>query len=106
MVLEFDDVTALKDEDYNDTAGNGQDNPAIADPEGTEVNQVYLSYQGLDKTDIRYGRQRILLDNERFVGGVGWSERTDLRLAQRYQHQYSESDRFSCPSLQCESHYR
>lgn len=73
-VLEFDDVTALKDEDYNDTAGNGQDNPAIADPEGTEVNQVYLSYKGLDKTDIRYGRQRILLDNERFVGGVGWRQ--------------------------------
>lgn len=73
-VLEFDDITALKDEDYNDGAGNGQDGPVIADPELTEVNQVYLSYKGLDKTDIRYGRQRILLDNERFVGGVGWRQ--------------------------------
>lgn len=73
-VLEFDDVTALKDEDYNDAAGNGETNPVIADPEGTEVNQVFLSWKGLDKTDVRYGRQRILLDNERFVGGVGWRQ--------------------------------
>ena len=73
-VLEFDDVTSLKDEDYNDGAGNGGASPVIADPVGTEVNQAYLSYKGLDKTDFRYGRQRILLDNERFVGGVGWRQ--------------------------------
>lgn len=73
-VLEFDDVTSLKDEDYNDGAGNGATNPVIADPEGTEVNQAYLSWKGLAKTDLRYGRQRILLDNERFVGGVGWRQ--------------------------------
>lgn len=73
-VLEFDDVTSLKDEDYADGAGNGQQGPVIADPEGTEINQAYLSFKGLDKTDLRYGRQRILLDNERFVGGVGWRQ--------------------------------
>ncbi len=73
-VLEFDDTTALKDEDYSDGAGNGEAGPVIADPEGTEINQVYVSYKGLDKTDIRYGRQRVLLDNERFVGGVGWRQ--------------------------------
>ena len=74
VLLEFDDTTALKDEDYSDGAGNGQAGPVIADPELTEINQVYLSYKGLDKTDFRYGRQRILLDNERFVGGVGWRQ--------------------------------
>ena len=73
MVLEFDDVTSLKDVDYND-GSNGEANPVIADPEGTEVNQAYLSFTGLDKTDMRWGRQRILLDNQRFVGGVGWRQ--------------------------------
>lgn len=73
-VLEFDDVTALRDVDYNDGAGSGGDNPAIVDPEGTEVNQAYLSFTGFEKTDVRWGRQRILLDNQRFVGGVGWRQ--------------------------------
>ena len=72
-VLEFDDVTSLKSVDYNDGT-NGITGPAIVDPEGTEVNQAYLSYKGLDSTDFKWGRQRILLDNQRFVGGVGWRQ--------------------------------
>ncbi|WP_339897068.1 alginate export family protein [uncultured Gilvimarinus sp.] len=75
LMLEMDDVTALTDVDYR-TAGNDASNPGtalIADPEGTEVNQSYLSYQGFGTT-FRYGRQRILLDNQRFVGGVGWRQ--------------------------------
>jgi hypothetical protein len=72
-VLEFDDVTSLKDVDYLDGT-NGKTGPAIVDPEGTEVNQAYLSFKGLDSTDFRWGRQRILLDNQRFVGGVGWRQ--------------------------------
>lgn len=73
VVGEFDDVTSLKDVDYNDGTNGGPD-AAIVDPEGTEVNQAYLSYKGLDSTDFRWGRQRILLDNQRFVGGVGWRQ--------------------------------
>jgi hypothetical protein len=72
-VLEFDDVTSLKSVNYNDGV-NGKSGPAIVDPEGTEVNQAYLSYKGLSDTDFKWGRQRILLDNQRFVGGVGWRQ--------------------------------
>lgn len=76
FMLEMDDVQALTDVDYR-TAGNDPDNPGtavIADPAGTEVNQAYLSYKGLGSSEFRYGRQRILLDNQRFVGGVGWRQ--------------------------------
>ncbi|MCG8535264.1 MAG: alginate export family protein [Pseudomonadales bacterium] len=72
-VLEFDDVTSLKSVDYDDGLAPGTGS-TIADPEGTEVNQAYLSYKGLDSTDFKWGRQRILLDNQRFVGGVGWRQ--------------------------------
>lgn len=72
-LLEFDDVTSLKDVDYFDGT-NGKDGPAIVDPEGTEVNQAYLAYTGLEHTEFKWGRQRILLDNQRFVGGVGWRQ--------------------------------
>lgn len=63
--LEMDDVTHIND---YEPEGAG-----IADPEGTEVNQYYLSYK-IAKTTAKYGRNRILLDNQRFVGGVGFRQ--------------------------------
>lgn len=75
LFAEFDDVHELDDVDYR-TAPNDPLNPGtavIADPEGTEVNQAFLSYSNTNN-EVRYGRQRILLDNQRFVGGVGWRQ--------------------------------
>lgn len=75
MKLEMDDVTELAKVDYrtaeNDTAYPGT--VIIPDPEGTEVNQAFVSYTG-GTTLVKLGRQRILLDNQRFVGGVGWRQ--------------------------------
>lgn len=49
------------------------DRTVIADPEITEVNQAWVSYSRWDST-VRGGRQRIVLDNHRFVGDVGWRQ--------------------------------
>lgn len=46
---------------------------AISDPEVTEINQAYLSYSGFNTT-AKWGRQRIKLDNDRFIGNVGWRQ--------------------------------
>lgn len=73
LLLEMDDTTAITDVDYNDGTGINTGTAVIADPEGTEINQSYLSYR-IGGTEARYGRQRILLDNQRFVGGVGWRQ--------------------------------
>lgn len=72
-LLEFDNNTALTEVDYSDGA-TGRGTAVIADPQYTEVNQAYLSFKGIGKTDIKLGRQRILLDNQRFVGGVGFRQ--------------------------------
>ena len=53
----------------------------IVDPEQTEVNRAYLRYRGISRLDIGLGRQRIVLDNQRFVGNVGW--RQDSRRSMR-----------------------
>lgn len=45
----------------------------VADPKGEELNQAWLSY-GMDGTVFKLGRQRIILDNARFVGNVGWRQ--------------------------------
>ncbi len=43
----------------------------IADPEAFRFHQAYLAYSGYD-SEGRFGSQEILLDNERFIGNVGW----------------------------------
>jgi len=75
-VFEFDDVTELGLDDYNSGQGttpNRGQYPVIADPVGTELNQAFIRYQAED-TQATMGRQRILMGNQRFVGGVGWRQ--------------------------------
>lgn len=73
-VLEFDNVTEVLSDDYNSTQ-NGQTKYAVvADPEYTSINQAYLNYAAPAETTVRLGRQLIILDNQRFVGGVGWRQ--------------------------------
>jgi hypothetical protein len=73
--VEMDDVTSLTSVDYK-TAPNdsSQDGPAIADPEGTEVNQAFLTYSNIPSTTVKWGRQRITLDDHRHVGHVAWRQ--------------------------------
>ena len=63
--------------DYNSGAGTSPDKtdfPLVADPKGSDLNQLYLDYQMNEESKFRFGRQRIILDNQRFVGGVGWRQ--------------------------------
>ncbi len=46
----------------------------VADPKGSDLNQLYLDYSVSEDWKLRIGRQRVLLDNQRFVGGVGWRQ--------------------------------
>ncbi|MCK5925914.1 MAG: alginate export family protein, partial [Methylococcales bacterium] len=46
----------------------------IADPQEHELNQLWVSYKGIPDTEIKIGRQRIKLDNDRFIGNVGWRQ--------------------------------
>lgn len=75
LSAEFEDITPLDGDDYNQAGLNpsAADRTVIADPETTEVNQAWLSYT-LDKTLVKLGRQRLVLDNQRFVGDVGWRQ--------------------------------
>ena len=48
----------------------GSKYPLVADPEKSDLNLLYADYLGVADLRIRAGRQAIMLDNERFVGGV------------------------------------
>lgn len=72
-LVEVDNVSRLGSDSYNDTR-NRQDNfSLVADPDGTEVNQALLRYDHALGNAV-VGRQRINLDNQRFIGGVGWRQ--------------------------------
>ncbi len=75
--IELEDVQALLGiNDYFDkgTISNGKTTyDTIADPAMTEVNESYLKYMK-DALEIKVGKQRIVFDNMRFVGHVGWRQ--------------------------------
>lgn len=73
-LVEWDNVTMLGDDNYNDTRNKQGSYPLVADPEGSGINQAYIKYTGFDKTAITAGRQRVNLDNQRFIGSVGWRQ--------------------------------
>ena len=78
--VELEDVRAADDEAYNAAGLNGVfDRPVIADPEVTELNQLWASYalptgEGELSLNAKVGRQGINLDDQRFVGTVGWRQ--------------------------------
>ena len=74
FLIEFDDVRSVGNDLYNSTRNGNTNRPVVADPEGTDVNQALIVYNGIENTAIRVGRQRITLDNYRFIGDVGWRQ--------------------------------
>jgi len=73
---EFLDIRPISRETYNAAGLNNQPERAvIADPRMTVMNQLYAQFQE-NTTDLilRIGRQRIIHQNARFVGNVGWRQ--------------------------------
>lgn len=60
--------------DYNDTLNGKTRYPTVADPESYEINRLQLTNTLLPQTTVTLGRQRINLDDQRFVGNVGWRQ--------------------------------
>ena len=60
--------------DYNSTRNSKTGYSTISDPYVNELDQLWLSYAGITDTLIKGGRQRIKLDDDRFIGNVGWRQ--------------------------------
>lgn len=55
------------------TFPNNTNRQVIADPQEAEFNQGWLKYKIFD-TEFKGGRQRIIVDDSRFIGNVGWRQ--------------------------------
>ncbi|MGB1648520.1 MAG: alginate export family protein [Cycloclasticus sp.] len=71
---ELESTVPLGDREYRDLRGHGAGYSVIADPDNNELNRGWISYSGFEDTLIKFGRQRIIFDNARFVGNVGWRQ--------------------------------
>jgi hypothetical protein len=59
---------------YNSTVNGKTAYPVVADAETYELNRLQLTNTSLADTTVTFGRQRINLDDQRFVGNVGWRQ--------------------------------
>ena len=75
LSLEAENIIAADGDQYNQAGLNpgGAGRAVVADPESTEINQGFVSFTNAENT-ATLGRQRLVLDNARFVGDVGWRQ--------------------------------
>ena len=59
--------------------------PIVADPEDIELNRLQLQYRGIRKAIVTVGRQRISIEDQRFVGSVGWRQNEQTFDAVRFE---------------------
>jgi hypothetical protein len=73
LLAEAELLWPLRD-DYNSTTNGRLTFPVVNDPESYEINRLQLVNTSIPGTTIIAGRQRVLLDDERFVSRVGWRQ--------------------------------
>jgi hypothetical protein len=73
-------------DDYNSTTNDQTQYPVVADPANfAAINRFALINKSLDRTILTFGRQRIIHDDQRFVGNVGWRQNEQTFDALRAQ---------------------
>jgi len=74
-MAELENITAADGDAYSQAGLNAgaAGRASVGDPETTELNQAFLSYQH-GETILSAGRQRLVLENARFVGDVSWRQ--------------------------------
>lgn len=73
-LIEFEDVRQLGGNDYNDGVPPAKPFATIADPDVTELNRLQLAWTPTETLTFTLGRQRINLDDQRFIGGAAWRQ--------------------------------
>lgn len=97
-LIEGQIVRHLGSEDFNSTENGRSTFSVVADPDVVQVNRLWVEYNGIPDTSIKAGRQFLNLDNQRFVGAVGWRQNDQTFDAARIINQ-------SIPGLELQYSY-
>lgn len=84
-VLAEAEGTLALDEDYNSGVNGKTAFPLVADPQNVELNRLQIQYRTKPLV-VTIGRQRINLDDQRFVGAAGWRQNEQTFDAARFEY--------------------
>jgi hypothetical protein len=73
-LVEGEAVAVLGEASYNDTVNGKTAYPVVADPPDVLLNQAYLRFRPVAELETSVGRQAVSLDNQRWLGPVGWRQ--------------------------------
>jgi hypothetical protein len=73
---EYQGLVAMQ-KDYNSSKNGLKQYSTVLDPQVSELDQLWLSYKGIPDTNIIGGRQRIKLDDDRFIVSVNLNAPTE-----------------------------
>lgn len=78
------EATAAAVERYNSTVNGKTAYPTVTDPQVVELHRAQLQWAPSKTTSLTIGRQRIILDDARFVGNSGWRQDDQVFDAVRF----------------------
>ncbi len=91
VLIEGDMTRALGMDDFNSGVPDGPDDfaasqyPLVPDPDSERINRLHLTWESPEGWSVVAGRQRIIHDNARFVGNVGFRQNEQTFDALRLQ---------------------
>jgi hypothetical protein len=85
LMIEADGIVPIRNDYRPDpTIASMTSYPVVADAKTYEINRLQLTNTSLPGTTITLGRQRILLDDQRFIGNSGWRQNEQTFDALRF----------------------
>ncbi len=85
VLVEAEGTLAIS-ENYNSFLNGKTAYAAVPDPQNIELNRAQIQFKSIPKTVITIGRQRINLDDQRFVGSAGWRDNEQTFDAARIEY--------------------
>ncbi|MCI2054465.1 MAG: alginate export family protein [Sphingobium sp.] len=73
-LVEGEAIARIGAEHYNDTVNGRVSFPVVADRADVLLNQAWLRWKPVKAVEATVGRQAINLDNQRWLGSVGWRQ--------------------------------
>lgn len=90
LLLEVDDLRDIGADGHNSTRNGKLDRPVVADPQATELNQLFVGYQTGAGTRLGVGRQSLSVPNRRFVASRNWRLNEQTFDALTVVHEFAE----------------
>ena len=68
-------IEAIGPENFNSTVNGNTRFPAVVDPDDEQINRLYIvSQDTIPDTLFKLGRQRVIWDNQRFIGSIAFRQ--------------------------------